>query len=88
MGAEKIGEWEHAVVQWVRRAIPLQWPEKWGGPKKEPAVATAGGSSDAPAMGADAVVMYDHGIEEAENENSGDNACKCHLSFLRKSTPL
>jgi Protein of unknown function (DUF1279) len=66
-GTERIGHWEHAAVEWLKRAIPFQWPEKWGGPKKEAPV-------EAPVDGV--LTVYDHGVREAEAANRGDTASK------------
>ena len=62
LGTERIGQWEHAAVEWVKRVVPVQVPEKWRawwGTKK---------------VEERAEMVYDHGVREAEEENSGDNA--------------
>ena len=67
LGTERIGEWEHAIVEWVKRAIPFQWPEKWGGPKKkEPQMDVS----------EEYGLAWDHGVKEAEAANMGETASK------------
>lgn len=70
LGTDRIGQWEHAVVEWVRRAIPFQWPEKYGGPKKAPV-------EEEPVDGA--IAVYDHGVRQAEAANTGEQASECHF---------
>ena len=73
IGTEKIAAAEHAVVNFVKRAIPFQIPEKWGGSgrltkkvEEEVDGAQAG---------------YDHGVREATQQNAGDGASKSKLEF-------
>ena len=55
-------------MEWVKRAVPVQIPESWRGKVEEEVeevvVETVGGIP----------AGYDHGVREAEKENSGDNA--------------
>lgn len=69
-GTERIGELEHAAVRWLKRAIPLQWPEKWGGSKKE-------APEEGPVDGA--LTVYDHGVREAQAANRSETASKSTL---------
>ena len=67
IGTERIGEWEHYIVEWFKRAVPIQIPEKWrstGGENVEEAQAVVDG----------AIAGYDHGVKDAEKANTGDTA--------------
>lgn len=82
IGTEKIAAVEHAVVSFVKRAIPFQIPERWGG---------QGRLSKKVDEGIDGQITgYDHGVREAEEKNTGENASKLPLnsmSFSLDRTP-
>lgn len=82
IGTEKVGEWEHKIVEYVKKAVPLQIPEKYQIWKKDGAVVTDGGLAGEGAEKVEsALAGYDHGVREAEELNKGDNASKL-FSFL------
>lgn len=65
IGTDKIAALEHSVVEWVKRASPIQIPEKyrfWKKPKVEVEI------------GQVEEELYDHGYKEAEIANKGDGA--------------
>lgn len=66
LGTDRIGRWEHAAVDWIKNAIPVQWPAKYGGQAKQDEVVEE-------AVGG-VTAGYDHGVREADRENKGDNA--------------
>ncbi len=68
IGADTVGRYEHVIVEWVKRAIPFQWPEEWGGESR---------LTKPLEKGEEAVEAYDHGVREAEELNQGANASKC-----------
>ena len=62
IGTERIAAIEHSVVEWVKRASPVQIPEKYRFWKKNV------DENQAEAIGWE---HYDHGVKEAEIANSG-----------------
>lgn len=68
LGTERIGEWEHKIIEWVKRAVPVQIPEKWRRTEEQTGVVEA-----QEAVGG-AVAGYDHGVKEAEKANTGESA--------------
>ena len=68
LGTERIGVWEREIVEWVKRAIPVQIPAKWRREAQktvlEAVEETAG----------ETVAGYDHGVREAERANMGEKA--------------
>ncbi|MCJ1475358.1 hypothetical protein MMC13_004020 [Lambiella insularis] len=91
LGTERIGEWEHKIIEWVKRAVPVQIPEKWRKTEKESGVMEA-----QDALGA-TVAGYDHGVKEAEKANAGESASiwtqlalayAIHKSFIFVRVPL
>jgi N-terminal acetyltransferase 2 len=77
IGTEKIGEWEHKIVEWFKRASPIQIPEKYQFWKKQKDNSEA---DDLPKL-------YDHGVKEAEVANSGEGASMwCFLKNFSKPT--
>lgn len=83
IGTDKIGAAEHAVVNFVKRAIPFQIPERWGGQGR------LSKKLDEEIDGQ--VAGYDHGVREAEEQNKGDSASKSGRAALESdadSTPL
>lgn len=97
LGTERIGAWEHKAVEWVKRAVPLQIPEQWKvwkGRKTAEAEAVLE-SEDPDVSGGKA--GWDHGVEEAERENTGDGASiwtqlafayAIHKSFIFIRVPI
>ncbi|MCJ1412281.1 hypothetical protein MMC19_006374 [Ptychographa xylographoides] len=67
LGTERIGEWEHAVVDWVKKAVPIQIPPSWTGTGRESVEVAQ------EAVG-DTIAGYDHGVKEAEVANKGEKA--------------
>ena len=67
IGTERIGEWEHHIVEWFKRAVPIQIPAKWR---------RAGGESVEEVQGVvdGAIAGYDHGVKDAEKANTGETA--------------
>ncbi|MCJ1399014.1 hypothetical protein MMC11_002216 [Xylographa trunciseda] len=67
LGTERIGDWEHKIVEWVKRAVPVQIPVKWRG--------TGGESVEQAQVAVDgAIAGYDHGVKDAEKANAGEKA--------------
>ena len=65
IGTDKIAALEHSVVEWVKRASPIQIPEKyrfWQKPQVEQVI------------GHIELDAYDHGVKEAEKANKGEGA--------------
>ncbi|MCJ1232591.1 hypothetical protein MMC14_000544 [Varicellaria rhodocarpa] len=100
LGTDRIGHWEHVVIEWVKRASPIQVPA-W---KKSPAVEVAGtgvkveeyGVVD-PKSNEVGLPGYDHGVKEAEKRNQSENASlwtqlalayAIHKSFIFLRVPL
>jgi N-terminal acetyltransferase 2 len=75
-GTERIGEWEKSIVEWVKRASPVQIPERWrwGGRMVAQGAGVDGAGEEA--IEQTTVKAYDHGVREAERRNSGENASK------------
>ncbi|MCJ1435471.1 hypothetical protein MMC27_004844 [Xylographa pallens] len=90
IGTERIGEWEHYIVEWFKRAVPIQIPEKWrstGSESVEEAQTVVDG----------AIAGYDHGVKDAEKANTGDTASiwtqlalayAIHKSFIFIRVPI
>lgn len=55
-------------MEWVKRAIPVQVPEKWRPKASERVEGAVAEAVDGIPAG------YDHGVREAEQLNAGDNA--------------
>ena len=73
IGTDKIAALEHSVVEWVKRASPIQVPEKyrfWQKPQVEQVI------------GQIEVDAYDHGVKEAEKANKGEGASTLKLFLL------
>ena len=70
LGTERIGIWEKEIVEWVKRAIPVQIPAKWRG-QAQTTVLEAGEET-----AGETVAGYDHGVREAEKANMGETASK------------
>ena len=84
IGTERIGEWEHAVVQWVKRAVPLQIPPAWRrGAATEKEI---GGPAGEGVEKVEGIAGFDHGVLEAERANKGDSASKW-ISLGRTAYP-
>jgi len=93
LGTDRIGRWEHNIVEWVKRAMPVQIPEKYrfwrqGGEGEK--LVLAGGDVDEE-------MVYDHGVKEAEVANRGEMASiwtqlalayAIHKSFIFIRVPL
>jgi len=90
LGTERIGEWEHKIVQWVKKAVPIQIPANWkgaGAEDVEEAQVTVDG----------AIAGYDHGVRDAEKANAGESASiwtqlalayAIHKSFIFLRVPI
>ena len=67
------------VVQWVKRAVPLQIPPAWrrGGVSDEEKGGPAGDGVEK----VDGIAGFDHGVLEAERANKGDSASKWMISL-------
>jgi len=83
LGTERIGRLEHAIIEWVKRAIPFQIPEAWGGKgrlsqKAEQAIEGTGFEQGVEEL----KTGYDHGVKEAEIMNSREDASKLELSHF------
>jgi hypothetical protein len=88
LGTDRIGRWEHNIVEFVKRAIPFQVPdaykERWHelvGMLKGTAQ-KAGVGEQVETVGGE-LVAYDHGVEAADKENTGENASKSANGILR-----
>ena len=74
IGTERIGEWEHYIVEWFKRAVPIQIPTKWrsaGEEKVEEVQVAVDG----------AIAGYDHGVKDAEKANTGETASTLSGNF-------
>lgn len=82
LGADRVGRYEHAVIEWVKSAVPESVREAWrkrvpmvAGRQDEEqdgdsaAVAVAGGKVEGYAE-VGVVPGYDHGVKEAEKRNN------------------
>ena len=67
LGTDRIGEWEHKIVEWVKRAVPVQIPAKWRGSGDE-------GVEEAQVAVEGVSAGYDHGVKDAEKANAGETA--------------
>lgn len=74
LGTERIGGWEHKIIEWVKRAIPLQIPARWRGIE-------AGVEEAQDALGGN-VPGYDHGVKAAERANAGESASKSLIAIV------
>ncbi|MCJ1243522.1 hypothetical protein MMC30_000719 [Trapelia coarctata] len=90
LGTERIGAWEHQIVEWVKRAVPVQVPHKYRFWEREAVV--EGGEGLGEGVGG-----YDHGVREAEVANTGEKASiwtqlalayAVHKSFIFIRVPL
>ncbi|KAL9116303.1 MAG: hypothetical protein Q9187_007174 [Circinaria calcarea] len=100
LGTDRIGRWEHIIVEWLKRASPIQIPTR----KAAPAVEVVGTGTTVEAYGVvdpknDVVAVpgYDHGVKEAEQRNRSENASiwtqlalayAIHKSFIFIRVPL
>lgn len=62
LGTDRIGRWEHAVVDAAKRVVRMVWPQLL---ENEVVVATAQGESSEPGMAG-------WGVEEAEERNKSN----------------
>lgn len=92
LGTERIGRWEHIVIEWAKRAMPIQWP--YGKDKQNIEIAGIGQNVEEyatvdPNSPNVAVARYDHGVKEAYERNKGENASKSILNTtcLQKNPP-
>lgn len=91
LGADRIGRYEHVLVEWVKSAIPEQLKERWREFRQEsgPQVVRPAGGEESNVDGYTNVDQgavltgYDHGVREAEERSTGENASK-----YMKSQPL
>ena len=79
LGTDRIGRWEHAVLEWFWRVVPYQWQTAEGAPKPE--LATVGTKLEeygvvSSTNGEVGVPGYDHGVAEAEKRNRSEDASK------------
>ena len=83
LGTDRIGHYEHVVVQWVRGVIPEGVREWWGGVWEK----GRGGEDGKVELGEGVKVegygvvvgeeggeVYDHGVREAEERNEREDA--------------
>ena len=95
LGTERIGRAEEAIVEWVKRAVPVQipepwrewWQEKWGRQQEAIEQAQAVEAVEAETAGVLAA-GYDHGVKEAEAANKGDNASRWSPTFSQAHLPV
>lgn len=80
LGTERIGQWEHTVVEWIKRASPIQIPPAWRR-KEELEQEKEAGQMVLEAGKGELVVPYDHGVEEAERLNRSEKASKSRVDF-------
>ncbi|MCJ1283928.1 hypothetical protein MMC26_003259 [Xylographa opegraphella] len=90
IGTDRIGEWEHHIVEWFKRAVPIQIPAKWRG--------AGGESAEEVQVAVDgAIAGYDHGVKDAEKANAGESASiwtqlalayAIHKSFIFIRVPI
>lgn len=90
LGTDRIGHYEHVVIEWVKSAIPESVREVWHkrmagqeGEGQRGVVAVGGvageetkaeGYAVVKGDGEVGVVGYDHGVKEAEKRNKSENA--------------
>ncbi|MCJ1352353.1 MAG: hypothetical protein MMC33_002337 [Icmadophila ericetorum] len=96
LGTERIGRWEHTIVEWVKRASPIQIPLGWR-KKQEVGQGAGDGQLVLEAGLGELVVPYDHGVQEAERMNRSEKASiwtqlalayAIHKSFIFLRVPL
>lgn len=90
LGTDRIGHYEHVIIEWVKSAVPESVREAWHkrmpgqeAEGKRGAVAVAGVAGEETKVEGYAVVRgdgevgvagYDHGVKEAEKRNESENA--------------
>lgn len=79
LGTDRIGHWEHAIMEWFWSVVPYPFPAKEEVQAVE--ITSVGmkveeyGSVD-PQSNEVGIPGYDHGIKEAEERNKSENASK------------
>ena len=93
LGTDRIGHYEHVVVEWVKSGVPESVREGWRkrveGEGERGAVTVGGqgrveGYAVVEGDGAVGAVGYDHGVKEAEKRNESENASGFALCRLWK----
>ena len=84
LGTDRIGRYEHVVLEWVKGVIPDGVRDKWREMRRRVGATTARGVAGeekrAEVYGVVegneevGVVGYDHGVREAERDNESENA--------------
>lgn len=91
LGADRVGRYEHAVVEWAKSAVPEAWRER-----VSMVVAGRQDEEDGQGQGEDGergavavaevggvITGYDHGVREAEKRNNEtENASEFFVSFF------
>lgn len=88
LGTDRIGRWEHVVVERVKALIPESVREAWRtrGPEGERGAVAVGGETEVQGYavvtggGEVGVPGYDHGVKEAEKRNESENASEFALA--------
>lgn len=77
LGTDRIGHWEHVVLEWVWTVVPYPFPA----PEPAQAVGIEGAGKKVEEYGAAdpqsnviGIPGYDHGVKEAEKQNQSENA--------------
>jgi hypothetical protein len=80
LGTERIGRWEHAVISWFKKAIPINWPGNEGKTDIDAVdgvVEVVGEGIDKGLEKVDGQITgWDHGVRDAQKDNSGETASK------------
>jgi len=88
LGTDRVGHWEHIIVEWIRSVIPSSLLRKEGAQAVE--VEGVGkveeyGVID-PKTAEIGLPAYDHGVKEAEKLNQSENASKSRPMRGRRTT--
>lgn len=92
LGTDRIGHYEHVVVEWVKSAIPESVREAWHKRMSGQEVAMEGMAGEETKVEGFAVVKgdgevgvarYDHGLKEAEKRSKSESASEFALPVHR-----
>ncbi|MCJ1308423.1 hypothetical protein MMC25_002076 [Agyrium rufum] len=100
LGTDRIGRWEHAILEWVKRAMPLQIPGWNKKSQAEVSTLQSGGATigmvNTDQIGEPVMDQYDHGVKDAETALKNNAsiwtqlalAYAIHKSFIFIRVPL
>lgn len=69
LGTDRIGHWEHAILEWVWKVVPNPFQAR-------EAVEAGAGQNVESQSDEIGLAGYDHGVKEAEQRNRSENASK------------